>query len=69
MDVRIHEVSSTVRIADAEALLTPQVLDAITRAVLDRLDAEARLRASRAADTRLSDRAARLDPTSRNTRA
>ena len=40
MDVQIGELSSTVRVMDSQALLTPQLLERITREVLARLREE-----------------------------
>lgn len=40
MDVHIGEVNSTVRATDADALLSPQVLERIVRAVLERMREE-----------------------------
>ena len=49
MDVRINQLNSTVRAVDADSLLTPEVVDRIARAVVDKLatdkaDADARAR-------------------------
>ena len=40
MDMHIGEVNSTVRATDADALLSPQVLERIVRAVLERMREE-----------------------------
>jgi hypothetical protein len=40
MDVQIGELNSTVRVMDSQALLTPQLLERITREVLARLREE-----------------------------
>ena len=40
MDMHIGEVNSTVRATDADALLSPQVLERIVRAVLERMHEE-----------------------------
>jgi hypothetical protein len=40
MDVHIGEVNSTVRATDADALLSPQVLERIVKAVLERMREE-----------------------------
>jgi len=37
MDVHVGEMNSTVRVADSQALLSPQVLEQIVRAVLARV--------------------------------
>ncbi|MGD2205800.1 MAG: hypothetical protein PVH17_03380 [Anaerolineae bacterium] len=42
VDVRINEVTTTVDVTDASAMLTPQILDQITREVLRRLEVEQR---------------------------
>jgi hypothetical protein len=41
-DVRIQEVVTDVNVTDASALLTPQMLDRIVRAVLRRLEEQQR---------------------------
>ncbi len=40
MDVHIGEMNSTVRATDSQALLSPQVLNQIVKAVLERLREE-----------------------------
>ena len=40
MDVHIGEINSTVRATDAQALLSPQVLDQIVEIVLERMRQE-----------------------------
>jgi hypothetical protein len=40
MDVRVGEVTSTIRAADSQALLSPALLEQITAAVLARLRME-----------------------------
>lgn len=40
MDVHIGEMNSTVRATDTQALLSPQLLNQIVKAVLERLGAE-----------------------------
>jgi hypothetical protein len=40
MDVQIDEVHSTIRTTDGQELLSPQVLQQIVKAVLERLRAE-----------------------------
>jgi hypothetical protein len=52
-DVRINEVSTSVNVTDASALLTPQVLERIVQAVVQRLEAQRR-------DERLADEDRRL---------
>jgi hypothetical protein len=47
-DVRINEVSTSVNVTDASALLTPQMLERIVQAVVERLEAQRR-------DARLAD--------------
>lgn len=51
MDVHIGEINSTVRATDAQALLSPQVLDQIVKIVLERMR-EAQARERRIADER-----------------
>jgi len=58
VDIRVNTVASRVRVADADALLTPEVLDRITRAVMDRLEDAERVRARRDAERRVDDRRA-----------
>jgi hypothetical protein len=40
MDVQIGEVSVDTRVTDADALLSPQLMEQLVRAVLNRLKAE-----------------------------
>jgi hypothetical protein len=42
VDVRINEVTADVSVADPSAMLTPEVLDRIVRAVLVRLEEQQR---------------------------
>jgi hypothetical protein len=51
MDVHVGEMNSTVRVADSQALLSPQVLEQIVRVVLARVRDE-QGRAGRAEDER-----------------
>lgn len=53
VDVRVNTVESRVRVADEEALLTPEILEKITAAVMQRLDERTRIQASRDSDTRI----------------
>jgi hypothetical protein len=53
MDVHIDEISTQVRVLDGEALLTPQVLDQIVRAVLQRLETRQRTDRIRQSETRI----------------
>lgn len=56
MDVRVNTVASRVRVADADALLSPEVLERITRAVMERLEEGERVRSQREAERRVDDR-------------
>ena len=60
MDVRIQNVTSTVRIADAEALLTPEVLQRIVEAVKQHLEEERALQAERDSDKNINPNASLL---------
>jgi hypothetical protein len=53
MDVHIDEISTQVRVLDGEALLTPQVLEQIVRAVLQRLETRQRTDRIRQSETRI----------------
>jgi hypothetical protein len=50
MDVRINEISTDLGVTDAEALLSPRIMAAITAEVKRLLEADDRLRAQRNAD-------------------
>ena len=60
MDVRIQNVTSTVRIADSEALLTPEVLQRIVQAVKQHLEEENALQAARDDDKNINRNASML---------
>jgi hypothetical protein len=60
VDVRVNSVQSQVRVADADALLTPEVLERIIEAVRTRLREEDAERREREDDQAVRDRAARL---------
>jgi hypothetical protein len=60
VDVRIENVSSTVRIADSEALLTPEVLRRIVEAVKQHLEEEESLQAERNSDKTIHRNASSL---------
>ena len=60
VDVRVNTVASRVKVADADALLTPEVLDRITRAVLERLEEETRVKEQRAAERRVDNGRSRM---------
>ncbi|GGL14686.1 hypothetical protein [Nocardia jinanensis] len=47
MDVHIGEIDTTVRAVDDRSLLSPEVLDAVAQAVLERLEQRRRLDAAR----------------------
>ena len=51
MDVHVGEVNSTVRAADSRGMLSPQVMEQIVQAVLQRLQEEQQ-RAARIAEER-----------------
>ena len=51
MDVHVDQVQASVRVVDDRSLLSPDVLDAIVRAVVERLQGE-RDSAARAGDDR-----------------
>jgi hypothetical protein len=55
-DVRINNVSTDVTVTDASAMLTPQVLDRIVQAVLQRLAEQQRLEQDLAQERGLSSR-------------
>lgn len=61
MDVQIQELTSNVRVTDARAMLTPEVLRQIVEAVTTHLQAQERERKAREADTKIERRAAELD--------
>ena len=56
MDVRINQLNSTVRAVDADSLLTPEVVDRIARAVVDKLAADKADADARARDAGISAR-------------
>jgi hypothetical protein len=60
VDVRVNSVQSQVRVADADALLTPEVLERIIEAVRTRLREEDAERREREDDQAVRDRATRL---------
>ncbi len=60
VDVRVESVVSRVRVADPDALLTPEVLDRIVEVVLARLEEREAQRRDREEDESVRDRAARL---------
>jgi hypothetical protein len=51
--VRIREVTGTVRVMDGESLLTPSVMERIVAAVMQAIDGEHRDRDRRRRDTRI----------------
>ncbi len=61
MDVQIQELTSNVRVTDARAMLTPEVLHQIVQAVTAQLQTLERERKAREADTKIERRAAELD--------
>lgn len=58
-DVRINEVESQISVADIDALLTPEVLDRLVRAVQQRLNEENRMQRDADEDRRLVEGASR----------
>lgn len=60
IDVRVNTVASTVRVTDADALLSPEILDRIVRAVVERLEDERARRREREEDKAVREQAARL---------
>lgn len=60
MDVRIQNVSSRVRMADAGALLTPEVLSQLVAAVKQALAEEQALQLTRDDDKNINRNASRL---------
>jgi hypothetical protein len=60
VDVRVNSVQSQVRVADADALLTPEVLERIIEAVRTRLREEDAERREREDDQAVRDRATLL---------
>lgn len=59
VDVRVNQVVSRVRVTEPDALLTPEVLDRIVKAVMARLEDEEARRREREGDRAVRDRAAR----------
>lgn len=53
VDIRVNNVESRVRVSDADALLSPEVLDRIAAAVMARLEEKARVEAARDRDRRV----------------
>ena len=54
MDVRINNLTSNIHATDGRAMLTPEVLDQIVRAVLAQLQEEARQEVARERDMRIN---------------
>ncbi|MBI1205828.1 MAG: hypothetical protein GC191_00920 [Azospirillum sp.] len=63
MDVHIEELSSSLRVTDTEALLTPQLIKRIVAEVLARVAEDDRLKSRLDRDTRLTRGA--IDPPER----
>lgn len=61
MDVRINNLTSNIHMSDARALLSPEVMDQIVRAVEAHLQQVERERLAREQDMRIESRAATLD--------
>ncbi len=53
VDVQVNTVESRVRVTDADALLSPEILQKITAALVQRLEANAQVQAARESDTRV----------------
>ena len=60
IDVRVNTVASRVRVTDADALLTPEVLDRIVRAVRQRLEDDEARRREREDDKAVREQASRF---------
>lgn len=60
IDVRVNTVSSRVRVTDADALLAPEVLERVVRAVLERLEDERAREQEREDDKAVREQAARF---------
>lgn len=60
VDVRINTVASRVRVADADALLSPEILDRIVAVVRERLAEDQAAARELDDDKTVLDRAARL---------
>jgi|GEM_PF-2478935 len=60
IDVRVESVVSRVRVADPDALLTPEVLERIVQVVMARLEEREAERRERDDDQSVRGRAARL---------
>jgi hypothetical protein len=61
MDVRINSVTSNIRMTDARAMLTPEVLKQIVEAVSAYMQQEERQRQEREQDVKIERRASQLD--------
>ena len=61
MDVRINTVTSNIHLADARAMLSPEVMEQILQAVMHHLREQEQRRAERARDEAIDTRAAHLD--------
>jgi hypothetical protein len=61
MEVHINNLTSTVHLADARAMLTPEVLQQIVEAVLTHLRQEEQQRQARERDMNIDRRASDLD--------
>ncbi len=61
MDVEIQDLTSDVLLTDARAMLTPDVLDQIVRAVLSAVREQQELSDDRRRDTRYDQQALALD--------
>ena len=61
MDVRINNVTSNIRMTDARAMLTPEVLKQIVEAVSAHMEQEKQQRQEREEDMKIERRASKLD--------
>jgi hypothetical protein len=61
MDVRINNVTSNIRMTDARAMLTPEVLAQIAEAVSAYMQREEQQRQEREQDMKIERRASQLD--------
>jgi hypothetical protein len=61
MDVRINNVTSNIRMTDARAMLTPEVLRQIVEAVAAHMEQEEQQQQERQRDMKIERRASQLD--------
>lgn len=58
-DVRINSVETRIDVTDLEALMSPEVIEMLVRAVRQRLDEESRMQRDAESDRRLVEAASR----------